>query len=76
VLEPSLSQLCEGLCQKVTLGPTMSVFLNMARVRAQPFADLLPRLRPMAHRESETLPILLQIVGAVGRMNKVKKKIP
>ena len=48
----------------------MSVFLNMARVRAQPFADLLPRLRPLAHRESEALPILLQIVGAVGRMNK------
>lgn len=70
LLEPSLPQLSECLTSPITALSVLHVFKDMALYRAQPFTEYLSKVKLTAEQQPTTLSLVVEIVGAVGRLNQ------
>lgn len=70
MLEPSLPQLSECLTSSATAMPVLQVFKDMAYLRAQPFTEYLTKIKMTAEQQPTTLPLVVETVGAVGRLSQ------
>ncbi|KAI5711164.1 hypothetical protein M8J75_014731 [Diaphorina citri] len=72
LLEASLPQLCEYLATNSTILATMQIFLHLAEKRPQLLVDYVPKLKQANEGNANTLCVTVQVVAAVGRLNKDK----
>lgn len=75
LLEASVPQLCEYLSSSVTAAPTLQVFLYMAEKQPALLADHINAMKQSAQRHPQTICLAAQIIGAVGKLSKVKSQV-
>ena len=72
LLEASVPQLCEYLSNSVTAAPTLQVFLHMAEKKPALLADHVGAMKQSAQRHPHTVCLAAQVIGAIGKLSKVK----
>lgn len=67
-----MPQLCEYLSSPITAVPTLQVFLYMAERKPALLADHVSAMKQAAQRYPQTICLAAQVIGAVGKLNKVR----
>lgn len=66
-----MPQLCEYLSSPITVTATLQVFLYMAEKKPALLADHVTAMKQAAQRYPQTICLAAQVIGAVGKLNKV-----
>lgn len=66
-----MPQLCEYLSTSQTVISTLQVFLNLAKNQPQLLSDYVPKIRKATECNPNALCIAVQVLSAVGKINKV-----
>lgn len=72
LLEASVPQLCEYLNNAVTAASTLQIFLHMAEKNPALLADHVNAMKLTAQRNPQTICLVAQVIGAVGKLSKDK----
>lgn len=67
-----MPQLCEYLSSSATVTATMQIFLHMAEKQPLLLADHVTAMKQAAQRYPQTVCLAAQIIGAVGKLSKVR----
>lgn len=75
ILEPHIQEFCKYLSSSTLTALVLIIFVDMATSNPRAFVSYLPSLKDLAEQQPMYFVQMVQIVGAVGNIDKVCGKI-